>query len=88
MQGNYRGESIDVTTLPELKYAKGTKLEWNNPEKQVLYVELFNNSGEKIKEITTNESNYHLPMLQPGLYYWKLINENYDLLFVGKIIVK
>lgn len=88
MQGNYRGESIEVTTLPEIKYTKGTKLEWKNPDKHTLYVELFDNSGEKIKEITTNDTSYHIPMLQPGLYYWKLINENYDLLFVGKIIVK
>lgn len=88
MQGGYRGETIEVITNPEMQYKKGATLEWKNPNRTTLYVEIFNNQGEEVRRKITTENSYQLPGLNPGLYYWKLIGENYDLLFVGKIIVK
>lgn len=64
-------------------------LKWDNSDKELLIIELFNNKGERIKEIESNDSSYKIEnTTQPGLYYWKLINEDFDLLFCGKIIVK
>ncbi|HKK60218.1 MAG TPA: hypothetical protein VJ937_12115 [Salinivirga sp.] len=87
MQGGYRGESIEVITNAEMQYKKGAVLEWKNPDNNTLYVEIFNNNGEEVRRKITTENKYKLPELNPGLYYWKLIGENFDLLFVGKIIV-
>ncbi|ALO14653.1 hypothetical protein L21SP5_00986 [Salinivirga cyanobacteriivorans] len=88
MQGGYRGESIEVITNAEMQYKKGAVLEWENPDRNTLYVEIFNNNGEEVRRKITTENKYELPELNPGLYYWKLIGENFDLLFIGKIIVK
>ncbi|GEM_PF-752245 len=86
MQGTYRGRTIEVKTSPEADYKDGLKLHWKNPDGHTLYLELFNNTGEEIHSTTTSKENYEIPALQPGLYYWKLISEDFDLLFVGKII--
>ncbi|MDG5799617.1 hypothetical protein QA597_04490 [Marinilabiliaceae bacterium ANBcel2] len=86
LQGTYRGRTVEVKTPPEIKYCDKLKLKWTNPEKETLHLELFNNKGEEIYTSTSTKESVTLPPLQPGLYYWKLINSNFELLFVGKII--
>ncbi len=88
MQGAFRGHQVRVISDKEVHFSQDTQLQWENPQSQTLYLELFNNRGEELISITTSEESYTLPSLDQGLYYWKLISEDFDLLFVGKILVK
>lgn len=87
--GTLRGDEIKIITPGKITGKPGIiKLEWNNETKQLLILEFFNNKGEKLFEAETIESSFSPNKLQNnGLYYWKLINEDFDLLFCGKIIL-
>jgi len=88
--GALRGEDIEITTPIEVTGKPGEiKLEWSNESKQPLILEFFNNNGDKIFEIETTQSNYLPNKLKTrGLFYWKLINQDFDLLYCGKIIIE
>lgn len=88
MQGSFRGSSVEIITKPTLKYQKGDKLQWKNPNQKTLYLEIFNNQGKEIHRDTTTRATYDLQDLKPGLYYWKLISEDFELIHVGKIIIQ
>lgn len=49
-------------------------------------VEILNNQNKLIHNLHTTTGCVYIPDLEPGLYYWKVINKDYDLLFVGKIV--
>ncbi len=84
----YRVNSIKIISKGELEYPKVDSLKWANNANDKLIVEIFNNKDKKIKTIETNNSAVKIPKLSTGIYYWKLINEDFDLLYVGKIKVK
>ena len=84
----YRGESVTVISKGVLKISETDSLKWTNPAAEELIVELFNNEGDRIFTLTQNQSGMPIPKLSNGLYYWKLINPDFDLLFVGKILVE
>ncbi|MFO7880897.1 MAG: T9SS type A sorting domain-containing protein [Bacteroidales bacterium] len=88
MQGTFRGESMEVKTPRELHLTKCQKLEWSNESGQTVFVEIFDNKGNEILAEETTDKTYSIPDLSPGLYYWKLIDADFELQFVGKIIVK
>lgn len=84
-----RGNDIKITT-PILIQGKANSivLNWENNAEQTLILEFFNNKGEKLFEEETSQSNFSPTKIKTkGLYYWKLINEDFDLLFCGKIKV-
>lgn len=86
---NMRGESVVIKTPFLFETGKTFKLEWDNPKQETLIIELFNNNGEKIEEAEIDQNSYTpTTAVDPGLYYWKLINEDFDLLYCGKIKVK
>ncbi len=86
--GNFRGSAIKVISKSVTEYPSTKKLEWSNPDEERLMIEIYNNKADIIlqKEIMNNQ--FVLENLSDGLYYWKLINEDYDLIFSGKINVK
>lgn len=87
--GAMRGNDIKVLS-PILVSGKTNEiiLEWTNEEEQELIVEFFDNKGNKLNEQTTTQSRIQPKNLtNKGLYYWKLINEDFDLIFCGKIRV-
>ena len=88
MKGVYRSRDITINTPHTIFYEAKDSLSWDNPDKKTVHIEFFNNSGEEIKTIITDNNLIAIPEFPPGLYYWKLINDNFDLLFVGKIIVE
>ena len=85
-----RGDfSVNIKSIIEIKSNEDLVFEWNNTNKENLTLEFFNNSGDKLFEEKTSENRFTTTGLSnSGLYYWKLINEDFDLLFCGKIIVK
>jgi len=89
MKGVYRNHhSITINTPHTIVYEEEDSLRWNNPEEESFYLEFFNNKGEEIQTKVVEGQGVAIPELQDGLYYWKLISKDFDLLFVGKIIVK
>ncbi len=87
-QGNYRGDNIKVTSIKTVKYPKSQCLLWENPDRQNLVIEIWNNKAQLTKELQSNTNEIKIPELNDGLYYWKLINEDFDLIYVGKIKVQ
>jgi hypothetical protein len=88
--GNMRSTHVEVHTPSELSVTNDGEqlvlLRWNNTQKMHLTVELLNNSGEIHKEYRTRGDSLIIENLpHKGLYYWKLFNQDFDLLFCGKI---
>ncbi|MFW5757296.1 MAG: hypothetical protein ACOCUQ_02060 [Bacteroidota bacterium] len=82
----YRGTSINIEIPTSIQWSDFDSLSWSNPENKNLVVEFFNNDNERILMENTTAEGIAVPDLDPGLYYWKLIDkENFDLLFTGKI---
>lgn len=84
----YRGEDIVILSSGVTELPGTDSLKWSNPSKEELYVEFFDNTGNRFLTLTERSSGISIPDLNNGLYYWKLINQDFDLLFVGKIVVK
>jgi hypothetical protein len=81
--------SVDIESTIEIKLNEELIFEWDNKNEEVLILEFFNNSSKKLFEEETTENIFKTQDLKnPGLYYWKLLNEDFDLLFCGKIIVR
>ena len=86
-----RGDEIEIvsTGVFQINDSAATILKWKNPENEDLNIEVFNNLGTKIMSLTTNENSIQLsPLKQEGLYYWKLSDSDYELLYCGKIIYR
>ncbi|MDO9512203.1 MAG: hypothetical protein Q7J34_10630 [Bacteroidales bacterium] len=62
-------------------------LRWSNPARVKLSLEWYNNKAMQIRQTTLNGHSAPIPAFPAGLYYWKLISADGDLLFCGKVIV-
>ncbi|PKP22187.1 MAG: hypothetical protein CVU05_05030 [Bacteroidetes bacterium HGW-Bacteroidetes-21] len=82
---SYRGSSIEITTKGVLTYPQIDSLKWNNKYHEKLVVEFYTNKGVLYSNETTDGNGCRIPKFSSGLYYWKLINMDYELLYVGKI---
>lgn len=90
-KGTLRGEKIKIITPNhfETKSAEELVLKWKDSKQEELTIEIFNNESQKIEEATISANQYKINKdLQKGLYYWKLFNQDFDLLFCGKILFK
>lgn len=87
-KSTYRGETVKVITNTILEVPGSDSLKWSNPGHEELVVEFYDHSGKKISIQSTHQQGIKIPVQNSGLYYWKLINQDYDLLYVGKIIVR
>ena len=89
----YRGhlrssDEVEITTPVSINSANSSvTITWKNPNKKRLIIEIFDNEGLRILEVETTHEEYTLKNLKNGLYYWKLISDNFELLFCGKIKV-
>jgi len=89
--GSYRSDEIIIHSESELIFSGANKvlLKWKNPDAAELQIEIFDNEAVNIESKTITTEKYTIEQkLENGLYYWKLFNEEYDLLFCGKIIIK
>jgi hypothetical protein len=88
---NMRGSDVFVLSPHEIEYKQGSQIliKIENPENSPLILEFFNNKGEKLFEKETSEETCLVEKLTtPGLYYWKLLNQDFDLLYCGKIVIE
>jgi len=86
-----RGEEIEIITKNDIKLSKNKTilLEWENPKNTNLTIEIFDNKGTNIISENINGETFQINKeLNNGLYYWKLFNDEFDLLWCGKIIIK
>lgn len=88
--GNLRDtDNIEVTSpLTVTSNDSSVTIKWKNPEKKRLIIEVLNNNGQTILEDETDDEQHTIKNLSGGLYYWKLISSNFDLLFCGRIVVE
>lgn len=87
-RNSYRSSGFSYSGPGILDYPDSDQLEWSNPGKINLDIDIFNNRNVKLITLTTAGSVVKIPDLLPGLYYFKIVNEDFDLLYVGKIRVK
>jgi len=88
---NMRGDDVSVLSPHKIEVKQGSEIliKIKNPENSSLILEFFDNKGEKLFEKETSEETYQVEKLtQPGLYYWKLLNQDFDLLYCGKIVIE
>jgi len=86
-----RGDDIEVISPNSIvaNIDSVIVLQWQNAEAQDLIVEVYNNEAHLIIEQATSANSYQItPTLPEGVYYWKLINSEFDLIYCGKIMVK
>jgi hypothetical protein len=89
IQSNYRSRGIQIfSPAVGSVYKSSEKIEfkWKSQD-AMLTLKIITNKGNMIKTITTHERYILQEHLPPWLYYWKLENEQ-DLLYVGKIVVQ
>ncbi|MCT4613684.1 MAG: hypothetical protein N4A49_02275 [Marinifilaceae bacterium] len=75
----------------EILFTSNQKIVLNigNTEKEEFTIELFDSNNKKLKEFTTTKNKVNLSeSLKYGNYYWKLLNEDFDLIFCGKIKIR
>ena len=90
-KGSLRGDDIEIISKNKIVAGKNKAitLEWKNTEQTELTIEIFDNKAVNIESSETTENNYTVKQkVLPGLYYWKLFNEEFDLLFCGKIVIE
>ncbi|MFO8001138.1 MAG: hypothetical protein R6U46_07835 [Marinilabilia sp.] len=81
------GEISVHTPLTTTTDGSSVVVEWSNPENERLIVEIVDNRDQLILKDETNDRYYRFENLSDGLYYWKLISEDSELLFCGRILV-
>lgn len=87
MQVSYRDDDITILSKSTSHYPKDDSLRWENSDNQSLTVEWYNNQNKIVKTYLVDNEGVAIPEFENGIYYWKLINEDYDLLGVGKVII-
>ena len=86
--GNFRGNeaSINTPSIVEVKLGEEAVMSWSSAKS--LIIDVLDNQNEEIISETINGNHFIFKPESKGLYYWKLYNNDFDLLFCGKIIVK
>jgi len=85
---NMRSEGISISTPSSIVFSKNDSIniKWKNTNNQYLTIEIFDNKGKRIASKTSSKDIVTITEItKKGLYYWKLINEDSDILFCGKI---
>lgn len=85
-ENSYRSVSFKYVGERTLEVPPAIKIIWQNPGNEILTVDIFNNRNDKLFSLNSAGNHVVIPDLAPGLYYFKIINEEFDLLSVGKIL--
>lgn len=89
-EGNLRS-STEMNSSSVIAVAKDSDLvlRFENSQNKSLTVEVFDANNQRLTEMSTSIDSLHVaPFDKIGNYYWKLLNEDFDLLFCGKIEVR
>lgn len=85
---NMRGDLIIVESTSTIESrSNDIELKWNNPDLKNFTLEFFDNQNQLISETMINGESYNVTLKDPGLYYWKLLNDDFDMVFCGRILI-
>jgi hypothetical protein len=92
MESELRGDGFEIVApVNNMQFNKNQKVEfkWNNPNDYILNIIVYNNTSKKVFEASQIKGEAYKinAPFSPGLYYWKII-QNDELLKIGKFIVK
>lgn len=86
-----RGEGFELTSphTQDMEVGESVVISWVPGNNQGLIFSLYDNKEQLVFERTGMRDGITIKKdLEPGLYYWKLINQDFDLLYCGKLKVK
>ena len=73
--------------MNEAHFKDNITFAWEQTEHQSIHLIIFNNRGDDIFNTVVEDAVFkYSDPLDPGLYYWKLENED-ELLYLGKFFV-
>jgi hypothetical protein len=87
VQSAYRSEDFKLISPYYLSNTQHKKLQWQSGDEEFL-IEWWSIDAELLKEQTTSEKSIEIPRFETGIYYFKLLNSDYDLLAVGRLTVE
>lgn len=88
--GNMRSEqgAFSYPAIIRADSGESISIQLDSAQNEAVILEFLDNTGQKLFEVNTSEHRYQVQKLQsPGLYYYKVISQEFDLLFCGKIII-
>lgn len=83
----HRSSHSEILLPDTVYFSDQGSLKLNLSGRPSLNIEFFNNRDEIVQAIQVQSSSLPIPELSKGLYYYKIFNDDYDLLFIGKLIV-
>lgn len=89
-EANLRGEGPEILSplRMQISMGKAPVLRWEKSDNEMLTIEFFNHKAELMESRETLADSVAADVIKtPGIYYWKLYNSDFDLLFCGKISV-
>lgn len=84
-KGTYRGSSVSILNNRDINLKKSNKIIVDNPKNEIIYIEILDNNENQISESVISNNQYLISTLERGLYYYKIFNIDFDLIFVGRI---
>lgn len=89
--GVMRSNDVKISADSVISISKGKRLSiaWEADGSELIF-EIWNNRNQKVVEKSTNATTgLNLPAPESaGLYYWKLLNADFELVYCGKIRVE
>lgn len=82
-------ETEIISPVKDVFYNNKIRFEWKTEMSGPFYIQIIDNQLNTINRITSSQKiiDFKIDTLKPGLFYWKLMDE-YDLLYVGKFLIK
>ncbi|MFO7940704.1 MAG: hypothetical protein R6U66_13235 [Bacteroidales bacterium] len=89
-QGHSRSqEQVKSQSIIRIRPDSTFFLKFRNSPKEMLLVEIFDAKGNLLAQKNTDNTYVKIDFIdKPDNYYWKLMNDDFDLLFCGKIICR
>ena len=90
-QKQLRSSGFRLLSAHHLKLESKANIEisWKAPAEEDLIFTLRNNSDSLILERNAGQNGIEITdFSQPGLYYWKLMDSDFDLLYCGKVEIE
>ena len=70
-----------------MNFTNDILFQWEEIEYQPVYLKIINNKGEQLFTYTVDDDQYRFKeKLSPGLYYWKIENDD-DVLRIGRFFI-
>ena len=88
IDSEYRSASFKIITPKnDANFSKEILFQWEEIESKPLYIKIINNKGQQLFTYIVEGNQYLFKEnIDPGLYYWKLENDE-DVLHIGRFFI-